>query len=74
MRPAVRLLGIGWFVALVILGGGLAGCGLDGWLNSSPAFTLIGILAGVAIAVVGMYRMLMAVLADEPDTKNRGKD
>ncbi len=74
MWPAFRLLGIGWFVALVSLGGGLAGYGLDGWLNSSPVFTLIGIFSGVLIAVAGMYRMLMAVLADEPEPKDRGEN
>ena len=60
----LRLLGIGWFVALCIAGGGIGGFWLDRWLGISPLFTLLGLVAGVALAVTGMYRMLMAVLSE----------
>ena len=63
MGTVLRLLGIGWYVALCIIGGGIGGFWLDRWLDTSPALTLTGILIGVAAAVIGMYRMLMAVLS-----------
>ena len=64
---AFRLLGIGWYVAMCIGGGAAGGYFLDRQLESGPVFTLLGIFAGIAIAVVGMYRMLMAVLTAPDD-------
>ena len=58
----LRLLGIGWFVAICIGGGAVGGLLLDRNFDSSPAFTLLGIGVGIGVAVAGMYRMLMAVL------------
>ncbi len=58
----LRLLGIGWFVAMCIGGGAAGGLFLDRQLDSSPLITLVGIFAGIAVAVIGMFRMLMAVL------------
>ena len=59
---ALRLLGIGWFVAMCIGGGAVGGLLLDRQLDSGPILTLVGLGVGIAVAVVGMYRMLMAVL------------
>ena len=59
---ALRLLGIGWFVAMCIGGGAVGGLLLDRQLDTSPILTLVGLCVGIAVAVVGMYRMLMAVL------------
>ena len=61
---ALRLLGVGWFVAICIGGGTFAGVWLDGRLGASPALTLVGLGAGIALAVVGMFRMLTAILSD----------
>ena len=61
----VRLVGIGWFVAICIGAGGFGGFWLDTWLDLSPIFTLLGLAVGIALAVLGMYRMLIAVLKDE---------
>ena len=62
LTMAFRLLGIGWFVAICIGGGAFGGVLLDRNLGSSPVFTLLGIGAGIGIAVAGMYRMLIAVM------------
>ena len=70
MGTILRLLGIGWYVALSILGGGFGGYQLDRWLDLEPVFTLIGLAIGIAVAVIGMYRMLMAVLARTPDSNH----
>ena len=67
MELALRLLGIGWFVALCIGGGAFGGYLLDRQLGLNPLLTLVGIGAGIALAVVGMVRMLMAVIAAETD-------
>ncbi len=59
----LRLVGIGWYVAVCIGGGSFGGLWLDRQLGLSPVFTLVGLGLGIAVAVVGMYRMLMAVLS-----------
>ncbi|MDA1189765.1 MAG: AtpZ/AtpI family protein, partial [Chloroflexi bacterium] len=51
----LRLVGIGWYVAICIAGGAIAGLALDGWLDTGPLLTIIGVLLGVAVAVIGMY-------------------
>ena len=77
MRIVLRLLGIGWFVALSIAGLGYAGYWFDGRLDLSPLLTLLGLGAGVAIALIGMFRMLAALFTDSttsspPDDQGRG--
>jgi hypothetical protein len=71
MGTGLRLLGIGWYVALCILGGGLGGRWLDRWLDISPLFTLLGLGVGLALAIIGMYRMLYVVLSDTPDSEDQ---
>ena len=63
----LRLLGIGWYVALCIGGGAVLGLLLDGRLGVGPLFTLAGLFLGIGVAVIGMYRMLMAVLRTRED-------
>ena len=64
MGTVLRLLGIGWFVALCLLGGVFGGLWLDGRLGTSPLMTMIGLGGGLAVAGIGTYRMLMAVVAN----------
>jgi len=66
MRTVLRLTGIGWYVALCLLGGALGGIWLDGRLGSKPMLTLLGLGAGLIVAGIGMYRMLMAVISEGP--------
>jgi hypothetical protein len=58
MIPAARLLGIGWYFALCVVLGILAGRWLDGRFDTAPLFALIGTLVGLAGALYGGYRML----------------
>ncbi len=67
-----RLLGVGWFVALMIAGGAIGGLALDRWLGTGPILTIAGTLAGLAVAVAGMYRMLTAVLGASPPPGSPG--
>ena len=57
-----RLIGIGWFVAILIAGGAFGGYFLDRFGGSSPGFTIAGVILGLALSVFGMYRMLTATL------------
>ena len=63
----MRLVGVGWFVAICIGGGGFGGLYLDRQLSAAPIFTLLGIGIGIAVAVIGMYRMLTAILNASDD-------
>lgn len=65
----LRLLGIGWYVGVCIAGGGIGGYLLDRQLGLNPLLTLLGIGVGIAVAVFGMYRMLMAVMSVPTDTE-----
>ena len=71
MGTVVRLLGIGWYVALCILAGGLGGRYLDGALGTSPLFILLGLGFGLTLALVGMYKMLTAVLSETAESTKR---
>ena len=64
---AFQLLGVGWFVAICIGGATAGGFLLDRQFGLSPALTLIGLFIGIAVAVIGMYRMLMAILRGQDD-------
>jgi hypothetical protein len=63
MGTVLRLLGIGWFVALCLLGGVFGGLWLDDRLETGPLMAMIGLAGGLVIAGIGTYRMLMAVVS-----------
>ena len=69
MGTVLRLVGIGWYVAICIGGGAIGGLWLDRKLDLSPLFTLIGLSVGIAVAIVRMYRLLMAVLTSASENK-----
>ena len=56
-----RLSMIGWFVAASIAVGSIVGWWLDSRFGSAPAFLIGGVLIGVAVALVGMVRMLQTL-------------
>ncbi|MDA1348104.1 MAG: AtpZ/AtpI family protein, partial [Chloroflexi bacterium] len=59
------------YVAICIGGGAALGLWIDDKLDLNPVFTLLGLGLGIALAIIGMFRMLMAVLSD---TSNPGND
>ncbi len=63
----LRLTGIGWYVAVCIGGGALGGWWLDGRTGWSPLLTLLGLALGLAVALVGMMRMLLSIFAADTD-------
>ena len=58
MQTLARLIGLGWLVALSIVGGIMLGVWIDSELGSSPLFMLIGLALGIGVAALGVYRAL----------------
>ena len=69
LAAAMSLIGIGWFLAASIVGGVVGGLLLDGWLHTKPAFTLLGLFGGLAVAFFGTYRMIMNVMTKRQNGK-----
>ncbi len=66
-----RFIGIGWYVAVCIILGALGGRWIGQQIGGSGTvaiLTVVGVLAGLALAFVGMYRMMKPLLSQ------RGED
>ena len=59
---AIRVAGMGWYVALCIVLGVLGGLWLDNKLGTSPLLILSGTLLGVVVAFYGIYKMVAPLL------------
>jgi len=65
--PAIKLTGIGFYVATCIVGGAFIGW----WLgNKQPLYIVIGLVAGLLIAGYGVYRMMRSLIKEQ---KNQEK-
>jgi len=64
---ALRLVGIGFYIAGCIILGVVLGVWLDRKIDVSPLFTLLGLGVGLFAAFYGTYRMVLPALG-------RGKD
>ena len=62
---ALRLLGMGWYIALCIVLGVGGGLWLDRRLNVLPLFTLVGVVLGSALAFYGVYKMVAPLLGED---------
>jgi ATP synthase protein I len=67
---ALRLTGVGFYVAACILGGILAGLWIDNKLNTRPLFILFGLAVGLAVAFYGVYRMIRPVINSRQDRED----
>lgn len=67
--PAVRVIGIGWYIGLSIAGGTALGIWLDNELDTRPIITLVGLFLGLGVAVFGTYRMISPLIKEQ-----QGKD
>jgi len=68
---ALRLMGLGWYIALCIIFGLAAGLWVDGKVHTPPLFTLIGLAFGLAAAFVGVYRMVSFFVGE---SRGKGDD
>ncbi len=66
----MRLVGVGWYIGLCILGGVWGGFWLDSKLNTKPILVIVGLLIGVAAAFYGVYRMLLPSMTNRQDKES----
>jgi uncharacterized membrane protein YqgA involved in biofilm formation len=70
---AIRLIGIGWYIAACILlgalGGRWIGQKLDG-RSSETILTIVGLFLGLIVAFLGVYRMVKSTLTNDKDKGN----
>ena len=59
---ALRLTGLGWYIAACVVIGILAGIGLDKFLGTQVLFTILGIILGSIAAFWGVYKMILPIL------------
>ena len=59
---ASRLIGVGFYIGGTIVSGVLIGRYLDGRMNTRPFFALTGLVVGLAIALYGVYEMLLPLI------------
>jgi len=65
--PALRITGIGFYIATCIVGGTLIGWWLGG---KRPLFMIIGLVVGLVIAVYGVYRMIKPLIENNQNKGN----
>ena len=56
------LVGLGGLLAAAVVAGLVIGLLVDGWLGTSPAFTLVGIGVGILAGGVGSWIRIRSVL------------
>ena len=66
---ALRLTGVGFFVAASIILGVLGGRWLDGKLNSEPLWMIVGLILGIVVAFYGVYTMIRPFIDNQ---RNKG--
>jgi F0F1-type ATP synthase assembly protein I len=65
--PALRLTGIGFYIATCIVGGTLIGW----WLgDKQPVYMIIGLVVGLILAVYGVYRMIRGIIDEQKKREN----
>lgn len=67
---ALRLTGLGWYVAACIVVGVVGGVLIDEWLGTKLLFTLLGLAFGTTSAFYGLIKMIQPLIRPEPLNKN----
>lgn len=62
---ALRLMGVGWFVAASVVIGIIGGYWIDRWLNTTPLFIIVGVVFGTTVAFYGLYQMVKPLMGDQ---------
>ena len=68
---ALRLVGVGFYIAGSILLGVLGGLWLDSRFNTTPILVIVGLLVGLAVAFWGVYQMLLPFLRSQQNKGNK---
>lgn len=68
---ALKLTGLGWYVAACIVIGVTGGVFLDNTLGTLPLLTIIGTVLGSIAAFWGVYKMVLPILYG---SASNGKD
>ncbi|MBM3942024.1 MAG: AtpZ/AtpI family protein [SAR202 cluster bacterium] len=68
---ALRVTGLGWYVATCVVLGVVGGYWLDRLLGTTPLFILVLTVLGSIVAFYGIYKMIVPVLYGD---KNWGED
>jgi len=69
----LRLIGIGWYIAACILLGTLGGRWVGqkvGGNSGEVIFTVLGLILGLIVAFLGVYRMVKSTLTNDKDKGN----
>ena len=70
---AIRLLGIGWYIVACIILGTLGGHWIGqklGGVSNEIILTIVGLILGLIVAFVGVYRMVKSTLTNNNDKGN----
>ena len=70
----LQLVGVGWYVAVCIIGGLGVGLWLDRKLDMVPVFTLAGILLGTVVAFYGIYKLVLPLMTNSSDETEKGNE
>jgi len=69
----IRLIGIGWYIAACIILGTLGGHWIGqklGGDSNEIILTVVGLILGLIVAFVGVYRMVKSALTNNNDKGN----
>ena len=72
---ALRLSGLGFYIAACIVGGIALGVWLDTVFETRVVFLLVGLIVGCLAAFYGTYRMVAPLFGDlnRPDETGKGR-
>lgn len=72
---ALRLTGLGWYIAFCVVAGIVLGILLDRGTGLSPLFAIIGVILGSVAAFWGVYKMILPVVygSRNQNTAERGR-
>lgn len=62
LPPTIRLTGIGFYVALCIVGGVFGGVQLDRALDTGRLFAVLGLVLGLGLGLGGGFMLLMEAI------------
>jgi ATP synthase protein I len=68
-NPAFRLIGVGFYIVICIVGCILGGLWLDGKINTQPLFMLVGLFTGLILAFWGVYQMLKPLMDNKRERR-----